>query len=284
MLNFSQIEEITDDKAPLYSQYPQQINPQPAYICLYEDGRVCADYSGEIGNARPADEWHGRTLTWRITPFLTGRAVGNLLMSEPVKGLLERVHAGHDSEWNGNNFVGTLTDDAQAAFERLERIFEEEEEDIEVWNVEDWLFNSCRLADHWPAGDMDLDMAVSGVEETLTDTDKVIELNGDIEESLLERAQYYLTSLEKGLGQNHFSALIAAEMATQEEVDEYLDYFVPSPDGIRTARKALNMTQEQAGAVIGATRRAWQDWEAGRRNMPGAKWELFQIKGKQAKK
>lgn len=32
--------------------------------------------------------------------------------------------------------------------------------------------------------------------------------------------------------------------------------------------------------MIGATRRAWQEWEAGRRNMPAAKWELFLIKTK----
>lgn len=47
---------------------------------------------------------------------------------------------------------------------------------------------------------------------------------------------------------------------------------------IRKARLALGLTQEQAGEVIGATRRAWQDWELGQRNMPRAKWELFQIK------
>lgn len=58
----------------------------------------------------------------------------------------------------------------------------------------------------------------------------------------------------------------------------------PSPEDVREARKNTVLTQEQAGALIGATRRAWQEWESGRRNMPGAKWELFQIKVKQAKK
>ena len=53
---------------------------------------------------------------------------------------------------------------------------------------------------------------------------------------------------------------------------------MPSPATIRAARKAAGMTQEQAANVIGATRRAWQEWEAGRRNMPGAKWELFLLK------
>lgn len=53
---------------------------------------------------------------------------------------------------------------------------------------------------------------------------------------------------------------------------------MPNPEQIKTARVAAGLTQEKAGAMIGATRRAWQEWEAGRRNMPGAKWELFQLK------
>lgn len=64
----------------------------------------------------------------------------------------------------------------------------------------------------------------------------------------------------------------------QDETDEYLGYFVPSPAGIRQARKAAGLTQAQAGQVIGASRRAWQEWEAGRRNMPPAKMELFKLK------
>ena len=56
----------------------------------------------------------------------------------------------------------------------------------------------------------------------------------------------------------------------------------PAPVQIRASRKNAGLTQEQAARVIGATRRAWQEWEAGRRNMPGAKWELFLRKSKEA--
>ncbi|WP_293845162.1 hypothetical protein [Sphingopyxis sp.] len=38
------------------------------------------------------------------------------------------------------------------------------------------------------------------------------------------------------------------------------------------------MTQEQAAAVIYATRRAWQEWEGGRRAMHPAMWEYWQHK------
>lgn len=283
MLNFDRIEKLSGP-APLHAHYQGQHEPQPAYVYLYENGIVDADYSGEIGNARPADEWHNRTLTWRITPFLSVAAIEELLTTDPVKGLLERVHAGHDTEWDGNNMAGTLTDDAQGASDKLERIFADEEPDIEVWNVEEWLFSSAGLLENWPAGDMDLDAAVSAAEDSVDNSEMTVIVTGDAAEALLDRAQYYLTSLQKGLGQNHFAALLADGRATQEEIDEYLNYFVPSPAGIRAARRAAGLTQEKAAEIIGATRRAWQEWEAGRRNMPWAKWELFQIKVEQLQK
>ena len=54
---------------------------------------------------------------------------------------------------------------------------------------------------------------------------------------------------------------------------------MPSTTEIKEARVAAGLTQAQAGALVGApSRRTWQDWEAGRRNMPASKWELFKIK------
>lgn len=44
---------------------------------------------------------------------------------------------------------------------------------------------------------------------------------------------------------------------------------------VQEARRAAVMTQEQAGRTIGAARRTWQDWEAGRRRMPIAKYNYF---------
>lgn len=56
---------------------------------------------------------------------------------------------------------------------------------------------------------------------------------------------------------------------------------MPSPTEIKEARRKAGLTQEQAGALVGApSKRTWQDWEAGKRNMPAAKWELFNIKTK----
>ena len=58
---------------------------------------------------------------------------------------------------------------------------------------------------------------------------------------------------------------------------------MPSPTLIRTSRISLDLTQQQAGAVVGASARTWRAWEAGVRVMPGSKWELFQIKMREVK-
>lgn len=63
--------------------------------------------------------------------------------------------------------------------------------------------------------------------------------------------------------------------ADADEIENCPNLGNPQAETIRQARKAAGLTQENAAQVIGATRRAWQEWEAGRRNMPWAKWELF---------
>lgn len=56
----------------------------------------------------------------------------------------------------------------------------------------------------------------------------------------------------------------------------------PTPEQIKAARLAAGLTLTQAGELIGATRRTWQNWEApvgspSHRNMPVAKWRLFNL-------
>jgi len=51
-----------------------------------------------------------------------------------------------------------------------------------------------------------------------------------------------------------------------------------NPADIAQARHRAGHTQTQAGELVGGTLRTWQDWEAGRRAMPGAAWELYQLK------
>lgn len=52
----------------------------------------------------------------------------------------------------------------------------------------------------------------------------------------------------------------------------------PSPSEIRSTRKAAGLTQTEAARLIHSTLRAWQEWEAGNRQMHPGLWELFRIK------
>ena len=51
-----------------------------------------------------------------------------------------------------------------------------------------------------------------------------------------------------------------------------------APANIRAAREAAGLTQTQAGALCHRSLRAWQDAEAGTRNLDRAAWELFLLR------
>jgi DNA-binding transcriptional regulator YiaG len=52
----------------------------------------------------------------------------------------------------------------------------------------------------------------------------------------------------------------------------------PTPDEIKTARKAAGLSQTAAAALVHSGLRTWQQWEEGSRRMSPAHWELFKIK------
>ena len=52
----------------------------------------------------------------------------------------------------------------------------------------------------------------------------------------------------------------------------------PAPADIRAALKAAGLTQTEAARLVHGTLRAWQEWEAGNRQMHPGLWELFALK------
>lgn len=52
----------------------------------------------------------------------------------------------------------------------------------------------------------------------------------------------------------------------------------PSPDAVRSARKAVGLTQTAAAALVHSTLPRWQEWESGKHRMHPGLFELFQIK------
>lgn len=147
-------DNLRGEPAPLYHVYPRQTKPQPAYVELDEDGEVSADYNGVIGNAVPMAVGHLRTLRFDVSPRVGGDNLADLLESDAVVTLLERIHAGHTVEWNGNNHVGTLDDDAQAAAEALTEALAGLE-DVDVGDACEWLASGFLLSDLVESGSVE---------------------------------------------------------------------------------------------------------------------------------
>ena len=144
------VENLRAGAVPLYREYPGRLAPQPAYVQMDEDGRVEADYSGEIGNGVPMFVWHGRTLRWTVSPNALGSDLADLIESDEVKALLTRVYEGHSVDWDGNNHVGRLTEDAEKASEQLTEIFAPESGKyamVSVWTAYDWIVDDFSLAE-----------------------------------------------------------------------------------------------------------------------------------------
>lgn len=208
--------------APLYHQYPQQSQPQPAYITITEDGDVSTGYSGEVGGAVPMAVWHHRTLRVPVHAAMRGDALADLLESAEARALLERIHAGHSIEWDGSNHVGRLTDDATAALDELTTLVRDAGEDTsmlaEVWTADAWLWAANELLDVWPVGET-LDAAVERLEAEAADADVVID--GDIRQSLLDMAARMHEQGEDGLSREHLDALVDAGRITRADADAY---------------------------------------------------------------
>ena len=126
----------------LHHQHRGQNKPQPCHVSLNCDtAALSASYDPEIGNGIPFSVYHRRTLRWGI-PALTADAA-NALLAE-IAPLAERVVAGYERTWDGNNHVGEYTDDAQEAIEAIRDLCDRARADadelstVQVWDAGDW--------------------------------------------------------------------------------------------------------------------------------------------------
>ena len=106
--------------AELHHQYPGQNEPQPCYVELDLRTRTLGtDWNGEIGNAVPFSVHHGFDRRYPI-PALTSTAANTLL--EQIRPLAERMVSDWEEQWDGNNQVAVLGDDAAAAEAEIEKL------------------------------------------------------------------------------------------------------------------------------------------------------------------
>lgn len=173
---------LPEGKTPVLRQYDGQCQPQPAYLQLDQDGFVSADYSGEIGNAMPVNVWHSIDRRIGINTNVSGDALREYMASAGFRALIDRYYAGFDTEWNGNNWVGTVTEDALEALSQIEQDLENLE-CINVFSADDWVEYATRseLEQHGDAVsyakhlyslcdmDQDVEGGVSAIEDALNE-------------------------------------------------------------------------------------------------------------------
>ena len=114
------LDELREKKLPVYHRYPGQAHPQPAHIYIdIMKRRVWVDWAAEA-NATPIEEWRGYVKSIPICEYITGEDLADYLeKNEELHALIERVLTGWEEEWDGNNYVLTLSDDGYAALEDL---------------------------------------------------------------------------------------------------------------------------------------------------------------------
>jgi hypothetical protein len=97
------------------------------------------------GTGTPEPEWNSRTITADLRTedgIPDEDALCDYLHGTEAIALLQRVFDGGSIEWDGSNHVGSLDDDAQAAWgELIANIANLPNSDLTVWSVEDWLGN-----------------------------------------------------------------------------------------------------------------------------------------------
>lgn len=122
--------------ADLLCVYGGQSRPQDCYVALdTRDGQFFADYNGEVGNAVPADVWHGIVRRWAIPPLSAAGA--NALLAD-LAPAAERVLAGAEVRWNGSNHVGVLDEDADVANAEIAEACASVEGDLYYEDPDEW--------------------------------------------------------------------------------------------------------------------------------------------------
>ena len=125
-----------DKELPLHLHYPGQHEPQPAFVQLHKDGEVEFGYEGLI-NAVPEAVGNHRVVRFdSICPYLTLEGIDKL--HREIRPLLEEVAEGHSIEWNGSNYVGRFTEEAEEAADRLRiRLWETDWENYDLAEPEE---------------------------------------------------------------------------------------------------------------------------------------------------
>lgn len=180
---------IKYENKSLYLKYPNQTSQQKCFIELdLEDGELNAGTNPSIGSGTPMRVWNGIVKRWNI-PCLKPKAVIALL--KEIQPLAEEIMEGSSIFWDGKNYVGKLTEEAQEIVEKIDCICsatEFQEEDIEShWNAWDW---------YAPISDVCKELGI-----TAESTDENLDKIAAREQEAAEEQGYFVESILEYLSQ-----------------------------------------------------------------------------------
>lgn len=191
---------------PLHCRYERQCKPQPAYLEIVPETASHSAYASftwnsEVGNAIPMNVYHGIVRRIPCSPRLTQAELLELArdIAEDVDIVINGL--GCELSRDGNNIVGTLTDEADEAEDRLiERLDPQNAEDggTCVGEAADWLgeFLDDALEQHGLTPDSTgVEIAAAAEAETASAADCGFEVTG-IEWAFIKRLEEMEAELE----------------------------------------------------------------------------------------
>ena len=123
----------------------QSLRPQTPYLDLdltSPDKPIHIDTCCQI-DGTPISVWHGIVRRYYLSPYTDAEALTTDINAGVFDDLFQRIVDGSEVEWDGNNFVGRLNEDAREAEEELEQLLEDYVDgSIGLWDAGEWLQDS----------------------------------------------------------------------------------------------------------------------------------------------
>ena len=123
----------------------QSLRPQTPYLELdltSPDKQIHIDTYCQI-DGTPISVWHGVVRRYYLSPKTNAEALTTDINAGVFDDLFQRIVDGSEVEWDGNNFVGRLNEDARDAEEELEQLLEDYVDgSIGLWDAGEWLQDS----------------------------------------------------------------------------------------------------------------------------------------------
>lgn len=138
MIKAALFENPSKRELPLYAEVGGSESTAYLYLSV-STGQICVGRKLPFDNTVSAEQWHGVLRAYRVPNNLTEYGYNQLMQDESILALCRRIVAGSVVEWDGNNHVALLDDDAIEADWNLEdyayRIESADYHSLNVWDA-----------------------------------------------------------------------------------------------------------------------------------------------------